>query len=39
LDHVRRDHDDDVGWSFVLIAIDVTVVWALTLHGRDITME
>ena len=26
-------------WSIVLIAIDVTVVWALTVHGRDITME
>ncbi|MET0780507.1 MAG: hypothetical protein ABWY26_14010 [Microbacterium sp.] len=26
-------------WSFVLIAIDVTVIWALTVHGRDITME
>ena len=26
-------------WSLVLIAIDVTVIWALTAHGRDITME
>ena len=26
-------------WSIVLIAIDVTVIWALTVHGRDITME
>jgi len=26
-------------WSIVLIAIDVTVIWALTAHGRDITME
>jgi hypothetical protein len=26
-------------WSFVLIAIDVTIIWALTVHGRDITME
>jgi hypothetical protein len=26
-------------WSLVLIAIDVTVIWALTVHGRDITME
>ena len=26
-------------WSIVLIAIDVTIIWALTVHGRDITME
>ena len=26
-------------WSIVVIAIDVTVIWALTVHGRDITME
>ena len=26
-------------WSLVLIAIDVSVIWALTVHGRDITME
>jgi hypothetical protein len=26
-------------WSFVIIAIDVTVIWALTVHGRDITIE
>jgi hypothetical protein len=26
-------------WSIVLIAIDVTVIWALTGHGRDITVE
>jgi hypothetical protein len=26
-------------WSIVLIAIDVTVIWALTVHGRDITLE
>ena len=26
-------------WSLVLIAIDVTVIWALTVHGRDIAME
>ena len=26
-------------WSIVLILIDVTVIWALTVHGRDITME
>ena len=25
-------------WSIVVIAIDVTVIWALTSHGRDITM-
>jgi hypothetical protein len=23
-------------WSIVIIAIDVTVIWALTAHGRDI---
>jgi uncharacterized membrane protein len=22
-------------WSIVIIAIDVTVIWALTVHGRD----
>ena len=26
-------------WSLVLIAIDGTVIWALTVHGRDIAME
>ena len=26
-------------WSIVIIAIDVAVIWALTAHGRDITME
>ena len=26
-------------WSIVLIAIDVAIIWALTVHGRDITME
>jgi len=26
-------------WSIVLIAIDVTIIWALTVHGRDITMD
>jgi hypothetical protein len=26
-------------WSLVLIAIDVTVIWALTVHVRDIAME
>ena len=25
-------------WSIVLIAIDVPVIWALTAHGRDITV-
>jgi hypothetical protein len=24
-------------WSILIIAIDVTVIWALTAHGRDIT--
>jgi hypothetical protein len=24
-------------WSLVVIAFDVFVIWALTLHGRDIT--
>jgi hypothetical protein len=24
-------------WSSIIIAIDVTVVWALTAHGRDIS--
>jgi hypothetical protein len=23
-------------WSSIIIAIDVTVIWALTAHGRDI---
>jgi len=26
-------------WSLTIIAIDVIVVWALTAHGRDITMR
>ena len=26
-------------WGIVTIAIDVFVIWALTVHGRDITME
>ncbi len=26
-------------WSIVIIAIDVAVIWALTIHGRDIAME
>ena len=25
-------------WSIIVIAIDVAVIWALTTHGRDITM-
>ena len=25
-------------WGIVVIAIDVAVIWALTAHGRDITM-
>ena len=25
-------------WSIIVIAIDVAVIWALTAHGRDITM-
>ena len=24
-------------WAIVIIAIDVTIIWALTVHGRDIT--
>lgn len=26
-------------WSIVVIAVDVTVIWALTAHGRDIVSE
>ncbi|MDP9118832.1 MAG: hypothetical protein M3M93_00955 [Actinomycetota bacterium] len=26
-------------WSIVVIAVDVTVIWALTAHGRDIVAE
>lgn len=26
-------------WSAVIIAVDIAVIWALTAHGRDITME
>jgi hypothetical protein len=26
-------------WSSILIAVSVTVIWALTAHGRDIAME
>ncbi len=25
-------------WSIAIIAIDIAVIWALTAHGRDITM-
>jgi hypothetical protein len=25
-------------WSLIIIAIDVAVIWALTAHGRDVTM-
>jgi hypothetical protein len=26
-------------WSIVIIALDVTVIWAVTVHGRDIRGE
>ncbi len=26
-------------WSIVIIAIDVTVIWALTAHGRDFARD
>jgi hypothetical protein len=26
-------------WSIVMIAVNITVIWALTVHGRDVTME
>lgn len=26
-------------WGIVFIAVDVAIIWALTAHGRDITME
>lgn len=26
-------------WSSILIAVNVTVIWALTAHGRDIALE
>jgi hypothetical protein len=26
-------------WSIVIIALDIAVIWALTVHGRDITVE
>ena len=25
-------------WSIVMIAVDVAVIWALTAHGRDVTV-
>ena len=25
-------------WAIVIIAVDVAIIWALTAHGRDITM-
>ena len=28
----------DPVWSLIIIAIDVAVIWALTAHGRDVTM-
>lgn len=26
-------------WSIVMIAVNIAVIWALTAHGRDVTME
>jgi hypothetical protein len=26
-------------WSLIIIALDVTIIWALTMHGRDVTMR
>ena len=26
-------------WSLIIIALDVTIIWALTMHGRDITVR
>jgi hypothetical protein len=26
-------------WSLTIIAIDVFVIWALTVHGRDVVAE
>ncbi len=26
-------------WSIIVIAIDVAVIWALTAHGRDVTVS
>jgi hypothetical protein len=25
-------------WGFILIAVDFAVIWALTAHGRDVTL-
>jgi hypothetical protein len=25
-------------WSIVMIAVDIAVIWALTAHGRDVTL-
>jgi hypothetical protein len=25
-------------WSLIIIAVDVAVIWALTVHGRDVAM-
>jgi hypothetical protein len=25
-------------WSIIIIALDVAVIWAVTAHGRDVTM-
>jgi len=25
-------------WSIIIIALSVLVIWALTVHGRDVTM-
>ncbi len=24
-------------WSIIMILVDITIIWALTMHGRDIT--
>jgi len=26
-------------WSIVIIALDIAVIWALTAHGRDVTVS
>lgn len=26
-------------WAIIIVAVSVTVIWALTAHGRDITTE
>lgn len=25
-------------WAIIFIAVDIAMIWALTVHGRDITM-